>query len=275
MSVYFQHVIRPIVSFRGKREFMILFNSMVYYLEAHVILKLAGCLSFLIHTWLNCVFAWITGSRSLYRGFFSRSVIDFIKGGLQTNPGVSLLIAGLSLVLFRQFASRRFSAGILLVWMIIQGFADFSGGIVARALFNHGMCYVFTCFRVMDTGRVVISILCIYFVLLMSILLTRTFLFTANVYYNDLKGKARFRFGIVQFLIPFVLWNFMTTLIELPQINIINILIRVSALIILVPLIVNTVYIHDLYFDEEPRPASVSPGPLVITLLMLICFFSV
>lgn len=249
-------VIMTFFSCRDPREIIIVFNSTVCYLAACLILLLASWISSLVPFLLSEMPGLISGNRGVSEVLASEWGKDLIVNGYCTNPVISMFAACISLPFYRHCACYKMFSGLLLTWIIIRGFADFFGGIIVGAALNSGLGDVFTNLGILDTGRVIVTIFCLAAVFLISRLLTRRMMISANVYYNELRDGAKLRFGFLQFLIPCVLGNFIITVNWVNHTCIFDLLVNFSVLLIIIPLIVNAVNTQDLFFDKEPRTAT-------------------
>jgi len=253
---------------------IILFNSLFYYLIANALIFL-----------LTCISTAVMASRFGISTLVCKDQVEFLTSSCNWNrdavltvfgtaPFMSLLTALVLVVFYGCHAHRCGSLRILLAWMIILCMTNFFGGMIVGAFLNQGMGYLFMYLFIMDTGRIVVTLLCMMVLFVISQVLARVFLFTANVYHNELRGSEKLNFGILHFLIPFILGNIIIGLWEFPSFNLHNTCLRISALLILIPFLLRCRSTPDLYFDENPRlPApGISPGCIALLLLLIARF---
>jgi hypothetical protein len=249
---------------------IVLFNSLFYYLIAYVLIFILTSLSSVVMASVFGISTIISKDQFTFltsRGSWSMDAVISIFG---TAPFISLLTALGLLVLYEFKASCNSSIRILLAWMIILCFTNFFGGIILGAFLNRGFGYIFMYLYIMDTGKVIITIICMMMSFIIGQALSRFFLFTANVYYNELRGGDKVRFGIFQFLIPFIFGNIVIGLFNFPTLNQDSIFLRISALLILIPLLIGCSTTSDLYFYEQPGLPSLAISPAFIALFLLL-----
>jgi hypothetical protein len=251
-------------------SWIILFNSLFHYLIANALIFM-----------LSSVSTAVMASRFGISTLVCKDQIEFLTGSCNWNqesvlsvfgtaPLMSFLTALGLIILYGYPAIGYGSLRILLAWMIILCMTNFFGGMIVGALMNRGMGYLFMYLFIMDTGRIVITLLCMMILFVFSQVFSRVFLFTANVYHNELKGREKLNFGILQFLIPFILGNMIIGLWEFPSFNLHNTCLRISSLLILIPFLIRCHSTPDLYFDENPRLLSLAISPACIALLLLL-----
>ena len=94
-------------------------------------------------------------------------------------------------------------------------------------------------------------------------------MFSANIYFNELRQSYQKRFIANQFLYPFLVGNLIIFLVKLPGINIFDISLNVSQLLFLIPIFIAGSGIEDLYFDEEPRQVKIK---MILPLIVIGAF---
>ena len=251
-------------------DWIILFNSLFYFLIAHVLIFILTSLSSVVMASLFGISTFICKDQLSFMvcsGNWSRDTVILLFG---TGPLISLLVALWLLIVFGYNSNCKGSLRILLTWMIILCLSNFFGGVIVGAILNSDLGYVFMYLYIMDTGRMMITIIGMFLLFVIGRLLTRLFLFTANSYHNNLRGGDKLRFGILQFLIPFILGNIIIGLCEFPSFNLHNTCMHISPLLILVPILTGCHTTPDLYFDGDPRLPSIAVSPAFIALLLLL-----
>jgi hypothetical protein len=133
---------------------------------------------------------------------------------------------------------------------------------------NQGFGFVILYLFIMDTGKLVLTIGTFVIMFTTGLLLSRLSLFSANIYFNDLRQGYRMRFILNQFIWPFILGNILIAVVKLPAINIFDMATNASMILFLIPLIVRGISIEDLYFDEDPRKIKLNLLLPVVTLIL-------
>ena len=249
---------------------IVLFNSLFYFLIAHALIFILTSISSVVIASLFGISTFICKDQLSFlvcSGNWSRDTVILLFG---TGPCISLLVASWLLIVFGYNADCKGSFRILITWMIILCLSNFFGGVIVGAILNTDLGYVFMYLYIMDTGRMIITIICMFLLFVIGRLLTRLFLFTANVYHKDLRGGDKLRFGMLQFMIPFILGNIIIGVYDFPSINLHNMCLRISTLLILVPILTGCDSTPDLFFYEEPRLPSLAISPAFIALLLLL-----
>ena len=137
--------------------------------------------------------------------------------------------------------------------MIFHSLTRFFGEILVGAILGKGFGFVILYLFLMDTGKVILTILGFVAMFATGLILTRFSLYSANIYFNDLLRINRLKFIFSQFIIPFLIGNLVIFLIKLPQIRNFDIAMNASMVLFLIPVLVKSINIEDLYFDEDPR----------------------
>jgi hypothetical protein len=257
-------------NFQHYTSWIVLFNSLFYYLIANVLIFTLMSLSSVVIASLFDISTVICKDHFIFLIRSGNWSLDTVISVFGTAPFISLMAAIGLLVLYESKVSCNNRFRILLAWMIILCFANFFGGIIMGAFLNRGLGYVLMYLYIMDTGKVVITIICMMILFIIGQALSRFFLFTANVYHYELRGGDKLRFGIFQFLIPFILGNIIIGLFNFPILSLDHTCIRISALFILIPLLIGCKTTPDLFFYKEPRLPSLAIKPAGIALMLLL-----
>lgn len=197
---------------------------------------------------------------------------DSVSGVFSSGPIAMFVLSLFLLILYKYVETETGILRLLLLWMIFHALTRFFGEILVGAILNKGFGFVILYMFVMDTGKVVLTIMGFVAMFITGLFITRFSLYTANIYFNDLLKPYRNRFLISQFIIPFLLGNLVIFLIKLPEVNYFDIALNGSMVFFLIPLIVRSFGMEDLYFDEEPRSISLKIMLPVATIVILLLF---
>ena len=178
---------------------------------------------------------------------------DSVSGVFSSGPIAMLVLSIFLLILYRTVETETGILRLLLLWMIFHSLTRFFGEILVGAILGKGFGFVILYLFLMDTGKVILTILGFVAMFATGLILTRFSLYSANIYFNDLLRINRLKFIFSQFIIPFLIGNLVIFLIKLPQIRNFDIAMNASMVLFLIPVLVKSINIEDLYFDEDPR----------------------
>ena len=197
---------------------------------------------------------------------------DMVTGVFSAGPIAMFVLAVLLLILYITVVSETGILRLLVLWMIFHSLTRFFGEILIGSLMSKGFGFVILYLFVMDTGKVVMSIFVFVAVFTIGLLLFQLFLFSANIYFNDLRKSYRLKFLIYQFFFPFVIGNLFIALYKIPSFSYFDITMNATGILILIPLFIRSVSFQDMYFDEEQRTIKARMVIISLTILMLVLF---
>ena len=197
---------------------------------------------------------------------------DMVSGVFSAGPLAMLVLSLFLLILYSTVATETGILRLLVLWMIFHALTRFFGEILVGAVMNKGFGFVILYLFVQDTGKVILSILVFVAMFGIGLLLFQLFLFSANIYFNDLRKSCRLKFIISQFFYPFVLGNLVILMLKIPDFSYFDATLNVSGILILVPLLVRSVSFQDMYFDEEPRTIKIRALMIATTIVLLVLF---
>jgi len=196
---------------------------------------------------------------------------DSVAGVFSSGP---ITMFAISLFLFILYKSVETETGILrllVLWMIFHALTRFFGEILVGAVLNKGFGFVILYMFVMDTGKVVLTILGFVAMFTLGLYMSRLSMYSANIYFNDLLKNYRTKFIISQFILPFLIGNMVIFLIKIPHINYFDIAVNASMILFLIPVSVRSFSMEDFYFDEDQR--TIKPKMVLLTATILSLFF--
>lgn len=194
---------------------------------------------------------------------------DSVTGVFSSGPIAMLVLTFFLVILFKAVESETGLGRLLVLWMIFQALTRFFGEILVGALLNQGFGFVILYLFFMDTGKVIITILAFVAQFTAGLVLTRFSVYTANIWFNDLRGAYRLRFLVSQFLLPFLTGMVIVTLLKLPGIHLFDLLVNASMILMIAAVMARGVGIEDLYFDLDKRPVRLSMTALWSALAIL------
>jgi len=197
---------------------------------------------------------------------------DQVIAIFSTGPLISLLLWIALFSLYVYVADDPGILRLLVIWMLLFATVNFFGEILVGAILNEGFGYVIWYLFIMDTGRIIITLLGFITLFSIGLLFSRLFMFSANIYFNDLHSGNRRKFIFSQFILPYFIGCLILFLVKLPVINVFEISLFGSMILILIPISLRGLFIQDLYFDEEPRKIKISTYFVLGTILLLVAF---
>jgi hypothetical protein len=199
---------------------------------------------------------------------------DSVTGVFSSSPLATLILTLLLIILFKSVETESGLSRMLLLWMIFIGFTRVFGEIMIGAIMGKGFGFVMAYLFVMDTGKVTFTLLGAVALIIIGIFLSRMSLYTANTYFNDLLGSYRTRFVTSQFILPYLIGNFVLFVVKMPEINYYDLFLNSTLILLLIPLVVRSARFEDFYFDQDPRTNRIS-FPIAITAIILLALFRI
>ena len=178
---------------------------------------------------------------------------DSVSGVFSSGPIAMLVLSVFLYILYRAVETETGIMRLLLLWMIFHSLTRFFGEILIGAILNKGFGFVILYMFVMDTGKVILTILGFVAMFTTGLLLTRQALYSANIYFNDLRRTYRLKFIFLQFFLPYFIGNIVIMLIKIPQFSLFDFAVNASMILILIPVLIRSIGMEDMYFDEEQK----------------------
>ena len=197
---------------------------------------------------------------------------DSVAGVFSSGPIAMFVLSLFLLILYKAVETETGMLRLLLLWMIFHALTRFFGEILVGALLNKGFGFVILYMFVMDTGKVILTILGCVAMFSAGLIMTRMSLYSANIYFNDLLRSYRNKFIFSQFILPFFLGNIVIFLIKMPKINYFDVALNASMVLFLIPVFVRSISMEDFYFDEDPRKIKLNLVLPVTTVGLLLLF---
>ena len=197
---------------------------------------------------------------------------DMVSGVFSAGPISMLVLAIFLLILYVTVVTETGILRLLVLWMIFHALTRFFGELLVGAIMGKGFGFVILYMFVMDTGKVILSIFVFVAMFTLGLLLFQLFLFSANIYFNDLRKSYRLRFIINQFFIPFLLGNVVILLLKVPEFSYFDATLNATGILLLIPLLIRSVSFQDMYFDEDPRVIKIRVTMIATTILLLVLF---
>jgi hypothetical protein len=251
----------------GNLSAIIFINSLAIYILAYIAVFTTNLFVTGIAALANHipVILYFHGAEFLIRG--KDWTVDAINIVFSGGVLFMLILSAILAVLYLKFSHQNTMIRIFILWAFYHAVTRTLGEILVGALMNKGFGFVILYLFIMDTGKLLLTIITILALFVIGIMFARQSLFSANVYLNMLKSRDCKRFIERQFIWPFFAGMGVLVLIRLPHIDIYEIFINGVTILLLIPIYLKGFGIEDLYFDEEPR--KIRFGILLPALLLL------
>ncbi|MBW6502480.1 MAG: hypothetical protein K0B05_13910 [Bacteroidales bacterium] len=178
---------------------------------------------------------------------------DSVKTVFSAGPLVNLVIGFSFLIIYNSIRENTGSFKLFFLWGYLHAVNMLFGAMLVGTLFDTGFGHVISWMYIMDTGRVLYSIISIFILVLAGLLATRPFLISANSYYNYMGRKSRTFFISAQVLMPYILGNAFLIAIRLPRFIYYDTFIVVTLILSITPIIMACRAYPELYFEEEAK----------------------
>ena len=195
---------------------------------------------------------------------------DSVTGVFSSGPVAMFVLSVFLLILYKAVETETGIMRLLLLWMIFHALTRFFGEVLIGAIMNKGFGFVILYLFVMDTGKVILTILGFVAMFTVGLLLMRMSLFSANIYFNDLLRTYRVKFIFSQLIFPFLIGNVVILLIKIPAFSFFDFALNASMMLFLIPVLVRSFGMEDLYFDEDPR--EIKPNMIFLSAALAFLF---
>jgi hypothetical protein len=189
--------------------------------------------------------------------YFNVGVEDWYHDSVKTIFSSGPLLAFLaSLVFIILFSNKKEWTGIFklfFLWGFLHGISMLFGAMLVGTLFSSGIGHVIEWMYVMDTGKVLYSIISIFMLVVAGFISIKPFLLSGNTYYQYLTRKNRKGFMWAQVIVPFLFGNLILVLLRLPSFMFYETFVTLTIAVSLIPVVSVYPAYRDLFFDEEKR----------------------
>jgi len=257
---------------KRRRLLLISFNSTILFLLSYLTLFLVSQAS----TVLAARFFNYPTTVYYYEIYFNISqeswFHDSVKTIFSAGPIVNFVIGISFLIIYSNIKELNGVFKLYFLWGFLHAVNMLFGALLIGTLFDTGVGHVISWLYIMDTGKVLYSILSIFLLVIAGLIATKPFLISGNSYYNEVNFFNRNSFIIAQVLVPFLLGNVIMYIIRQPRFVFYDTFISVTLIVCLLPVLVTYSTYNDLYFEEEdkhPKPAWI---PLLVLGLFVMIF---
>ncbi|MBM3405258.1 MAG: hypothetical protein FJY10_10275 [Bacteroidetes bacterium] len=197
---------------------------------------------------------------------------DSVRTVYSAGPMAALILGCILSIAYSRVYDIRHPSKLIILWGIVQAFNHFFGAMLSGSLLSEGFGYAIMWMYFMDTHKLLISIIDIVALVLIGILLSKSFIYSANSYFSELLTYNRSYFIRFQVLIPFIVSNLIIVLLKIPEVTTYEIFLNLVAIFLLLPILVGQIGFRDLYFDEEERHFRIDWRAGLFILVLLVAF---
>lgn len=197
---------------------------------------------------------------------------DAVKLLFSLAPIVSLLMGIILFVLYFNLTTNTMKFKVFFLWCFIHGIVWFFGALVAGTLLDKGIGYVVMYFYLLDTAKLILTLLSIAVMLFIAALSTRGFLFSANSYFNELNEHNRTFFVFAQVVLPIIIGTAIIIIFKIPKINVYELFVLATNILIIIPVLLRYNSFPTLFFEENPFKITLDKTGLVMAITALVLF---
>jgi hypothetical protein len=193
---------------------------------------------------------------------------DAVKVIYSAAPFACLFIGTLLLIVFSYVREEKGLYKMFFFWGFLHSYTMFFGGVLVGTVFGTGLGHAINWSYILDTGKMVYSIIAIAVFILIGVLSSKSFLISANTYYNNLTGAVRSKFVWAQMVLPFIVGNVMMFVFRMPRLKMYYIFVGITMILVIIPAWISTRFYPTLYFHEDP--VSIKPRWKLVFLALFV-----
>ncbi|MDX9907310.1 MAG: hypothetical protein RBS55_12040 [Bacteroidales bacterium] len=195
---------------------------------------------------------------------------DSVKTIFSAGPLVNFILGVICLIIYHKLKESPVTFKIFFLWGFLHGVNMLFGAMLVGTLFETGVGHVISWMYIMDTGRLLYSILSIFLLVIAGMIATKPFLFSANSYFNEINTGNRQTFMLSQVFWPFLTGNIIMILVRQPRLVFYDTFILFTLVISVLAVLFTFSGYNELYFEEEdkkPGIAWIATGILILALI--------
>ena len=189
--------------------------------------------------------------------FFNISVEDWYHDSVKTifsaGPLVALLAGIAGMILFNNRKESRGLFKLFFLWAFLHGISMFFGAMLVGTLFERGIGHVISWMYIMDTGKLLYSIISIFMLVMAGTVSIKPFLLSGNTYFRNMTRRNRRSFIWAQVVLPFTIGTGLLVMLRMPHFMFYETFVTLTISVSLVPLLTAYPAYPDLYFEEEQK----------------------
>jgi hypothetical protein len=189
---------------------------------------------------------------------------DSVKTIFASGPLVNFAVGITFLIIYTNLREKTGVFKLFFLWGFLHAVTMLFGAMLVGTLFEAGLGYVISWMYIMDTGKVLYSIISIFLLFLAGLLATKQFLISGNTYYNEMNKSNRTSFIFSQVILPYIIGNIILILLRQPRFIFYDSFIGFTMLICILPVLFTYRSFNELYFEEEEKKPQISWLTLLI-----------
>jgi hypothetical protein len=198
--------------------------------------------------------------------------VDSINIVFSSGPLFMLILAAILVILYIMVSTETGILRLFLLWAFYHAVTRTFGELLVGAVMSKGFGFVIIYLFIMDTGKLILTILAFLVLFTIGIIMAKQAFFSANIYLGLLRSSVSGKFVTHQFFVPFLLGNLLMVLVKLPDFNVFEMSVNATMVLLLIPLILKSKGLEDLYFDEDPRVIRLNIPILIVTIIAIALF---
>lgn len=203
---------------------------------------------------------------------------DSVKILFSVLPLTGLLIGIILIILFSLKRNDIRLYKLFFLWGFIHGMLFFFGGLLLGTLLNKDFGWVIAYLYYRDTGKMIFSIFAIFSLVVIGVVIAKSFLISGNTYFNKIDKGNRKYLLMSQVILPAIFGSFVLVLLKIPNElyyssldEILYEMLKIGTIIIaIIPLAVSFGRFDEIYFDEEPRKIKLN-WIILLCAIILVC----
>jgi hypothetical protein len=276
---------RGIIEFAENKDkrhnfFVITVNSLVLFLLSYMVIYI---ISQLITVWVATSFNYKT-VLYYYKIYYDIESHDWnadsVKILFSIMPITGALMGIVFIILYSTFRNESGNLKLFFLWGFIHGMVMFFGSLLMGTLLNKDFGWVIAYLYYRDTGKMIFSIISIFALITVGGLIAKSFLISANAYYNSIDKKNKKFFLSAQIIFPAITGTIILALIKIPDQfyygtedeMYYEFLKLLTLAILIIPLIISFRTYNEIYYDEEPRKINLYWKYLIIVVIVILAF---
>ncbi|MCF8303650.1 MAG: hypothetical protein K9I94_10285 [Bacteroidales bacterium] len=194
---------------------------------------------------------------------------DSVKTVFSAGPVLALVLSIPMIIIYVKAMYYDGLFKMFFFWGFVHAINLFFGAALVGALLSDGFGHVIVWSFVMDTGKLIISLIALFILLILGTTLTKPALISANSYYNFQKPDYRRTFVFFQLILPYLAGSIILLFTEYP-IEMYDLFLKVCIFLILLPILMRAPVFADFYFDDEPKSIDIGWHHVIIALVLIL-----
>ncbi len=189
---------------------------------------------------------------------------DSVKTIFSSGPLVNLVIGISFLIIYHNIRELPGMFKLFFLWGFLHAVNMLFGAMLVGTLFETGVGHVISWMYVMDTGKLMYSMVSIFVLVMAGLMTTRSFLISANSYFNEINENNRSFFMVPQVFIPYLIGNLILIAIRQPKFIYYDTFVALAMILPVLPVLISYRSYHEMYFEEEEKTLRISWVSLLI-----------